>query len=434
MVLYYLILNEHTTIMNPNNPDRLKKDSNESRTLFPRIIMPGVIESLKSFPVTLITGARQTGKSTLAMQIFENYVTFDDINAYNSSKSDPVSFIKNLKKPVVLDEIQKVPEILNTIKYDVDSNKTPGRFLLTGSSDIISFKNIADTLAGRIGIFELFPLTAKEIAYKKENIADILFKSGIENFVVPKINQTSIFTQIIKGGYPGVQRLDSEKIRRIWFSSYVMTYIERDVRDIGELRHIDKFIRMLNMIAPLSANLFNKSELSKDAGIDNKTLDNYIYLLQKVYQIYILTPFSKNINKRFVKMPKIYMTDSGILSYMLGINSVEDFINSRYNGAILETFVFSELLKGIKYLNYPSGLYFYRTHDKEEIDFILQKDGQIIAIEVKMSQTVSEKDFKHIIGLKENIENFKSGFVLYAGDKILPFGKNIYAIPVSILF
>lgn len=406
----------------------------DNAILFPRIIMPDLRESLKLFPVTLLTGARQTGKSTLALELLDNYLTFDDINVYDSSKTDPASFVKNLDKPIVLDEIQKVPELMNTIKLDVDSNKTKGGYFLTGSSNIISFKNIADTLAGRIGIFNLFPLTSKEISFKNENIIDILFGNIDDNLKIPKIDNDSILLRVVKGGYPDVQGINSEKGRYIWFSSYLSAYIERDIRGIGELRRIDKFIKMLNIIASRSANILNKSDLAKDSGIENRTLDNYISLLEKVYQVHLLQPYSANINKRFIKMPKIFMTDSGMLSHMLGVHSLKDIINSPYKGTILETFVFSELFKNVKYLNTPAEIYFYRTHDKEEIDFIIEKAGEIIAVEVKMSQTIQGKDFKNIGRLMESGNNLKTGLVLYMGDKLLTFGKNMRAVPMSVLF
>lgn len=222
--------------------------------------------------------------------------------------------------------------------------------------------------------------------------------------------------------------------KHIWFSSYISSYIERDVRDIGELRNLDKFIRMFSILSSRSANILNKTDLSKDTGIDNKTLDNYLKLLEMVYQIYFLSPFSANINKRFVKNRTLYFTDSGVLCYLLGLSSEEDFNNSLYKGAVFETFIFSELLKSAKYSDRLTNLFFYRTINKEEIDFIIERNQKIIAIEVKLSQTITLNDFKHIIDLKKSLKNFKSGFVFYMGENILPFGKDLFAIPVKLLF
>lgn len=415
---------------------------------FNRIILSQVEEALKYFPVVLLTGARQVGKSTLSTKLIENYITFDDINIYISATADPIMFIKTIKKPVVLDEIQKIPQIFETIKYDIDKNRINGSYLLTGSANVLTFKKTADTLAGRIALLELYPLSSKELSNKNENIIDILFDGKFLNNSndkikyqfnnignqVDEIKYNKIINQIIIGGYPEIQKIDSEKARHIWFSSYISTYIERDIRDIGELRNLDKFIKMYNILSSRSANILNKADISKDAGIDGKTLDNYLKLLEAVYQIYFLSPYSANINKRFVKSQKLFFTDSGVLSYLLGVSSEEDFVNSHYKGAIFETFIFSELLKSVKYSNKLTKLFFYRTTDKKEIDFIIERNQKIIAVEVKLSQTVTLKDFNNIIDLKNSSKNFKSGFVLYTGEDILPFGKDIFAIPVKILF
>lgn len=404
---------------------------------FKRILLSHIEEALKYFPAVLLTGARQVGKSTLSAKVIDNYITFDDINIYLSATTDPVTFVKNLKKPVVLDEIQKIPQIFETIKYDIDKNRINGSYLLTGSANVLGFKKTADTLAGRIALLELYPLSLKELSNKNENIIDILFTGSYQDYKnteISGIEYNKIINQAIIGGYPEIQKMDSEKARHIWFSSYISTYIERDVRDIGELRNLDKFIKMFNVLSSRSANILNKTDLSKDTGIDNKTLDNYLKLLESVYQIYFLSPYSANINKRFVKSQKMFFTDSGVLSYLLGIASKEDFDGSPYKGAVFETFIFSEFLKSAKYSITPTKLFFYRTTDKKEIDFIIERNQKIIAVEVKLSQTVSLSDFKHIIDLKKASKNFKSGFVIYCGEDILSFGEDLFAVPVKLLF
>ena len=406
---------------------------------FNRIILSHLEEALKYFPIVLLTGARQVGKSTLSAKIIENYITFDDINIYVSASTDPIAFIKNLKKPVVLDEIQKIPQIFETIKYDVDNNRVNGSYLLTGSANVIGFKKTTDTLAGRIALLELYPLSMKELSDKNENIIDILFDDIYLDYKNDKFNDlkykyNEIINQVILGGYPEIQKINSQKGRYIWFSSYISTYIERDVRDIGELRNLDKFIKMFNILSSRSANILNKTDLSKDTGIDNKTLDNYLKLLEAVYQIHFLNPYSANINKRFVKSQKLFFTDSGVLSHLLGVSTAEDFKNSHYNGIIFETFIFSELLKGVKYSMRNTKLFFYRTTDKKEIDFIIERNQTIIAVEVKLSQTITLSDFKHIIDLKKSYKNFKSGFIFYSGENILSFGSDLFALPVKILF
>lgn len=389
---------------------------------------------MKHFPVVYLTGARQVGKSTLALSMLDNYITLDDTTVYTSAKADPILFINNLKKPVVIDEIQKSPELISAIKIDVDKNRINGNYLLTGSANILAIKGISDTLAGRSAVVELFPLSAKEISGKTESLLEILFKVDFKDFVLPSIGSDMVIEQIIKGGYPEIQKIDTTMGRYLWFSSYIRTYIERDIRDIGELRNLDRFIKVYNLLAPRSANLLNKSEIARDAGVELKTLENYLNLLKMVYQIYILLPYSKNIAKRFIKTGKIFFTDSGILSHLFGVSTKDEFINSPYKGVLFETFVFSELLKAVRYSDKPTEFFFFRTLDRREIDFVIRRGRDIVAIEARFSKTVTKEDFKHISAFERDIENLKAGYLLYMGDRILPFGERFYALPVNAFF
>jgi len=401
--------------------------------MFPRILTSQLKEAIKYFPVVLVTGARRVGKSTLVMKLLGNYITFDDITIYLSAKEDPISFVKSLEKPVILDEVQRVPEVLLPIKQDVDEQRKNGSYILTGSANVLGFKNLADTLAGRMAILELFPLTSKEINGKTEDVLEVLFNRTFSQ-MASDIDENFLIERILAGGYPEVNNIDTVGGRYLWFSSYITTYVERDVRDIGELRNIDKFFRTLNLLASRSAGILRTTDIAKSSGIDVKTLDNYLKLLKLVYIIYLLKPYSENIGKRFIKSEKIFFIDSGLLSHLLGITTKEEFLSSPYKGAIFETFVFSELLKAVKYSTVPSEIFFYRTQDGKEIDFIIKRGERIIAIEIKFSKTVSKADFKHIVDLKACLQKDITGFVIYTGKHILPFGKNLYALPVGILF
>lgn len=402
--------------------------------LYPRSVSSMLSYAMKHFPVVLLTGARQVGKSTLALSMMDNYITLDDITAYTSARTDPMLFISNFKKPVVIDEIQKAPELLSAIKLDVDKRRVNGSYLLTGSANILAFKDISDTLAGRLATIELLPLSCKEIALKSENVIDILFSSNFKDFSLPVLDSEVIINQIIKGGYPEIQKIDTAMGRYLWFSSYIRTYIERDVRDIGDLRNLDGFIKMYNLLAPRSANMLNKSDIARDAGIEIKTLDNYLNLLKMVYQIYILMPYSRNISKRFIKTGKLFFADSGILTHLLGISTKKDFMESPNKGSIFETFVFSEIMKAARYSDKPTNIFFYRTFDRKEIDFIIERGKNIVAIEVKFSKTVTQDDFRYISALDKSIGNLKAGYVLYMGEGILPFGKKLFALPASVFF
>jgi len=402
----------------------------------PRASDSSIREALNYFPVVLITGARQVGKSTLALHMEGyHYVTLDDLTLFSAAQNDPVGAIASLPKPVIIDEIQKAPNLLVAIKQYIDRHRVNGTFVLTGSANVLAFKDISDTLAGRIALFELLPFSVWERAKKQGNLADQLFSQSIETLNCANISRSSILNAVVSGGYPEMMKIDRSQGRYIWFSSYIRTYIERDVRDIGELRNLDGFIRLNQLLAIRSGNLLNKAELGNACQLDQKTLTNYLALLNLIYQVHLLRPYSSNIGKRLVKSPKLFFMDSGILSHLLNIHDLEDFNQSPYQGLLFETFVFAELYKHLSLSNQTTGFSYYRTSDKREIDFILERHGKIVAIEVKLSQSVQVSDFKHIRSLQQTQpESFRYGLVLYTGSALLPFGNGMWAVPISILF
>ena len=398
-----------------------------------RTILKDLQEALAVFPVVLLCGARQVGKSTLVLSLCEHYITLDDITQLDGARADPKRFIQDLPRPIVIDEIQKAPELLPAIKEEVDRKRKNGDFLLTGSANLLGYKKVTESLAGRMGVMELLPLSCREMANRADaNLADDLFSAEWPNNKTPQ-SSNLLLDSLLQGGYPELQRIHTQRGRNLWFSSYVSTYIERDVRDIGELRHIDRFIHLLNILAPRSATLLNKAELSRTAGIEQKTLTNYLSLLEMVFQIKRIKPYSANLGKRFVKSPKLFFTDSGVLCHLLGLNSKETLRNSSHYGAILETFVFTELLKAVQYSESPTRLWHYRTSDQHEIDLLIERDGKVIPVEIKAAKTVRKKDFKHIEDLQSRNSTVKNGVIFYQGEQLVPFGKN-YAMPIPMLF
>lgn len=387
-----------------------------------------IYQALEISPCVLLSGARQVGKSTLCMNVFKNYLLLDDISLRQSAKEDPNSFIENQKKPLCLDEIQKSPELFEAIKMDIDKHRKNGNFLLTGSASLLDMKNIGDTLAGRIIQLSMWTLSSKEINHKDENVIENLIK---QKFDMEKLSSRTMIENIINGGYPDALKIQNPRMKYFWFSSYISTYIERDVRDLGEIRNLANFIKLFNLLAPRSANIFKTSELANTSQLSEASVSNYLYLLTLVYQIQKLQPFSANFSKRFIKSPKIYFTDSGMLSHLLNVYTNDDFNTSAHKGKIVETYVFSELTKHISYGDKNVNLFHYRTNDKKEIDFILQINEKLIAIEVKSSKKVTKDDFKHIIDLQKKSSNFQLGIVFYMGENILPFGKDLFAIPLS---
>jgi len=396
-------------------------------------------EALKISPSVLLSGARQVGKSTLCLSLPNEYRVFDNLTERAAAIHDPIGYISSLPKPITLDEIQKVPEVLEGIKIDVDKHRHNGNFLLTGSANVLDMKKAKDTLAGRIIEIALWPLSQKEIHNKAdENIIDVLFSKGVEALETSVLKNDDVFEAIVNGGYPEILKIDSKRGKSLWFNAYISTYVERDIRDVGELRDISAFIRFFNIIAPRSCGLVNKSNLASDANLAESTVSNYLSMLEMIYQISLLKPYSSNISKRFIKSSKLFMTDSGLFSHLLGIQSAEALMSSTHKGDVVETFVYSELLKHIAYAETQVQIYHYRTSDKKEIDFIVENTDKIFAIEVKSSQSIKKEAFKHIVDFQSSGLNKEIiGIVFYAGDTVLSFGdaeQKRYALPLNVFF
>jgi len=394
--------------------------------------------ALSISPAVLLSGARQVGKSTLCLSLENEYRVFDNFTERAAALNDPIGYISTLPKPITLDEIQKVPELLEGIKISIDKQRINGTFLLTGSANVLDMKKAKETLAGRIIEIPMWPLSQKELHDKvDENVIDILFSDGVDYLKNTSINHVELFDSIVNGGYPEIMKIDSKRGKSLWFNAYISTYVERDIRDVGELRDISAFIRFYNIIAPRSCGLLNKSDLASDANLSEPTINNYLSMLEMIYQISLLQPYSSNISKRFIKSSKLFMTDSGLFCHLLDIHGADELTTSAHKGDVVETFVYGELLKHIGYSHTQPHIYHYRTNDKKEIDFILEKADKIFAIEVKSSQTIKKDAFKHIVDFQNRSSKNIVGIVFYAGDTILSFGDEThkrYALPLNIFF
>jgi predicted AAA+ superfamily ATPase len=393
-------------------------------------------EALGISPAVLLSGARQVGKSTLCLTLDYEYRVFDNLTERAAALNDPMGYITTLPKPIILDEIQKVPEILEGIKIDIDKQRVNGTFLLTGSANVLDMKKAKETLAGRVIEIPMWPLSQKELHNKADdNIIDTLFTKGVSSLKSNPMDYEVLLNDIVNGGYPEIIKINSKRGKSLWFNAYISTYIERDIRDVGELRDISAFIRFYNIIGPRSCGLVNKSDLATDANISEATVSNYLSMLEMIYQISMLRPYSSNISKRFIKSSKLFMTDSGLFCHLLDIHSADELINSVHRGDVVETFVYAELLKHVGYSSVQPHMYHYRTNDKKEIDFIIEKADKIFAIEVKSSQSIKKDAFKHIIDFQMKSSKDVVGIVFYAGDTILSFGDENhkrYALPLSI--
>jgi len=390
--------------------------------------LEGILKiALNTFPVVLLNGARQVGKSTLALENFKNYLTFDDGELRLYAKENPKGFLKNLDLPICLDEIQKVPTLLETIKIHIDTNRVNGNFLLTGSSNVLDHKESKDTLSGRLCELRLHPLSSKEKNDKpNENIIEKLLR---RDFKLPsKEYDDEVVEHILSGGYPEILQLHGFA-KDLWFKSYIATYIERDARDLADIRDIDSFIKFVNVLATRSGTIINKSSLSNDIGIKDITTDNYLSIMTRIYQATLLKPYFVNIGKQFVKSPKLFFNDTGVLCSLLRITSKEQLLSSNYSGQIFESYIFGELQKHLSYLQKQAEIFHYRTSDKKEIDFIIEVDNELLAIEVKQSSSVSKNDFKHIIDLQNRYDKKCLGVVFYNGNRVVEFSDDLVGIP-----
>jgi uncharacterized protein len=383
--------------------------------------------SLNTFPVVLLNGARQVGKSTLALERFKNYLTFDDGELRLYAKENPKGFLKNLELPICLDEIQKVPTLLEYIKIHIDTHRVNGDFLLTGSSNVLDHKESKDTLAGRLCELRLHPLSSKEKNNKPdENVIEKLLNRDFK--LLKKEYSNEVYQHILDGGYPEILALEG-LAKELWFKSYSATYIERDARDLADIRDLDSFIKFVHVLASRSGTILNKSSLSNDIGIKDITTENYLSIISRIYQATLLKPYFVNIGKQFVKSPKVFFNDTGVLCSLLRINSKKQLISSPYSGQVFETYIFCELQKHLSYLQKPAEMFHYRTNDKKEIDFIIEVENEVIAIEVKQSSSVKKEDFKHIIDLQNRYDQKCLGVVFYNGDMVVEFSEDLVAIP-----
>lgn len=406
--------------------------------MFKRTIKPIIEDALNRSPIVLITGARQTGKTTLAKEIGAqknyHYVTFDDIRYLAAAQSDPTGFIAGLPKPVILDEVQRVPDIFLAIKKDVDENRKPGRYLLTGSANPLMIPRLGDAFVGRMEIFTLYPLSQGELLGRRECFIDNVFKQEPISSRAPVIRK-DLLEKIVVGGYPLMQNI-SEHARESWINSYITTLLQRDVQDLAQISGLTEFPNLLRILATRTSNLLNVAELSRSSGIATSTLHRYITLLEALFIISFIQPWHANLGKRLVKSPKTSFIDTGILTFLLGATTERLLADSMLVGNILENFVATELRKQATWSQERVNLYHFRTQTGIEVDMILENSaGKLIALEVKASETVGANDFKGLKYLQEEAQDkFIQGIVLYTGDATIPFGKNLFALPISSLW
>lgn len=398
------------------------------------------IEALSDTPVILLHGARQTGKSTLVKNLIKSeyeakYLTFDDAAVLSAAQNNPDEFLAAYEENIALDEVQRVPEIFPAIKNLVDNNRRPGKFILTGSSNVLLVPKISESLAGRMEILNLYPFSQSEISGADKNLIDELFK---KKYTLPKNlhKQTNLVDKVVRGGYPEMLSRKSKQRQDAWFKSYITSILQRDVRDISNIEKLSELPKLLNLFAARSGTLLNFAEFSRSSAIPQTTLKRYTALLEAIFMIYLLPAWSGNLSKRLIKTPKLYLGDTGLLSYLTGFDAERQNSDPLLWGRIFENFVLMELIKQASWSEFNLSLFHYRSAGGQEIDFVIERnDGSIIGIEVKASSKVDSAMFKHMKTFADEVgEKFLRGIIFYTGKEPLPFAKNLLALPIDVLW
>jgi predicted AAA+ superfamily ATPase len=413
-----------------------------------RYLQNQIEESLRHFPVVLLTGARQVGKSTLAQELIgpswnAAYVTLDDRTVLDAALRDPDGFISGTPTPVVIDEVQRAPDVMRAIKRAVDRHRKPGQYLLTGSANIMTLSKVSETLAGRVALHTLYPFCWPEFFEKPHpTILKDLFEVSTAKELVKRLARplasdytAQIVRRILAGGYPIPALMTSDKARGQWFASYRQTYLERDLLNIQSIANLPDFNRLLSLVSLRTGRLLNLSDLSRETGLPFTTLRRYMNLLEVTYQIVLLKPYFTHMGKRLVKTPKSYFSDTGMACYLMGIEEWSVLEKQNHAGMMVETWIASELLKLMSVTDQRLQLYFWRTQTGQEVDFFIESKGKIAALEVKWAHRISESDIKSVKQSAEDLkERFQIAVILYRGTEIVPFSPSIVAIPFPLFF
>lgn len=407
-------------------------------SLFSRWIEPRITEALLDTPIVLLAGPRQAGKTTLVRQIAEQqglrYLTLDDALTLLSAREDPVGMIRSLDRAVI-DEIQRAPQLLLAIKKSVDDDRRPGRFLLTGSANLMALPTVADSLAGRMETLSLLPLSQSEIESNSANWIDRAFTGQLLQVDKPALG-SELIERILCGGYPEAISRSSPRRRLTWARQYIDAIIQRDVRDVAGIDKLDHLPRFLRALAQTAGQMCNYTKLGGQVGLDGKTAARYISVFEQMYLLKRVDVWARNRLNRVVKTPKLQFLDSGLLASLLGLNTEALNQDRMRLGSLLESFVFSELLKHTTTADDDYDLMYYRDADKYEVDVVIENTaGQLIGVEVKAAASIKESDLR---GLKKLAslagDQFKMGVLLYDGTEVMPLSEKLWAVPLSTLW
>lgn len=407
--------------------------------LYPRFLLPRLTEALADTPVVLIHGPRQSGKTTLARQVGDAagyaYISFDDDVRRASAEADPVGFVADLPDKAVLDEVQRVPGLFTSLKVAVDRERLAGRFILTGSANVLLVPKLADSLAGRMEILRLYPLTQAELAGKSPGFLAALFGKGFTSGTGRRLGR-ELAERVAAGGYPAALARATSRRRAAWYRDYMDTLVQRDVRDLARISALDALPRLMMLAAGQTARLLNVADLAAPFQLSRPTIRDYITLLQRVFLLEELPPWHSNRLSRLIKTPKLHLGDTGLACALLGVDAAALWADRSLLGQLLETFIYQEIRRQASWEEEPVIFHHFRDKDGAEVDVVLERSGRrVVGIEIKAAATVTVADFKGLRKLKNAVGNrFLAGVVLYDGESVASFGNGMLALPISTLW
>lgn len=382
----------------------------------------------KTFPAIVITGPRQSGKTTLLKNLFglnHRYVNLENPYDRMAAENDPVGFLSQYAPPVIIDEIQYVPSLLSYIKTAIDNDRKPGQWLLTGSQNFTLMQDVGQSLAGRVAVTSLLPFSVAEREVNGETVVDFARLAADEKRYQFKDTAKKLTEIILRGNYPEIA--SNKKVdRQLWCGSYITTYLERDIRNLKQVGDLSQFELFLRACAVRTGQLLNLSEISRDIGVSMPTAKRWLSLLETGYQVYLLYPYYRNVGKRTIKSPKLYFTDTGLVTYLLGLHDGNSLPQSPYWGNLFETFVVTDFLKRFYHFGQMPSLFYIRTRDGLEVDLVIENAQKLHLFEIKSSSTITEN---HAISLKRarrDLPNVARSAVISASKESYPLDKNIY--------
>jgi uncharacterized protein len=406
------------------------------RPFVERNIRSTVVEALREARAVCLLGARQSGKSTLARAIAERehhaeYLTLDNDATRRSALEDPTGFIAGISGPVVIDEVQRAPDLMLAIKERLDTTNARGQFLLAGSANILTLPSIADALPGRVDYVRMWPFSQGELNGRRESFIDRLFAGEAPHIEDADVGRGAYAPKIVAGGFPDAQER-SDRGRGRFFTSYVSTLLGRDLPDIAKVRESSTVERLLRILAARSAGLLSARSIAGELGVDHKTVASQTRILEELFLVCRLQPWHVNLGSRQVKTPKIHMIDTGLLTHLLNIDAAGIVASPTLAGPIFETFAAMELARQCDWAESPASLFHYRDKQQREVHIVLELgSGEVAGVEVKTAATVAAKDFAGLRYLRDKLgSRFKTGVVLYTGKRTLSFGDRLAAVPL----